>query len=90
LNEQIGSMSNESLAKMAMEYQAGKLVRGNKGAESMQLAVLVNEMRDLKQVIQNKPETNIELGEITQSMMEIVKTTRVGNTHTFNRYKVRK
>jgi hypothetical protein len=90
LNEQIGSMSNESLAKMAMEYQAGKLVHGNKGAESMQLAVLVNEMRDLKQVIQNKPETNIELGEITQSMMEIVKTTRVGNTHTFNRYKVRK
>jgi len=90
LNEQIGSMSNESLAKMAMEYQAGKLVRGNKGAESMQLAVLVNEMRDLKQVIQNKPETNIELGEITQSMMEIVKTTRIGNTHTFNRYKVRK
>jgi hypothetical protein len=90
LNEQIGSMSNESLAKMAMEYQAGKLVHGHKGAESMQLAVLVNEMRDLKSVIQNKPETNIELGEITQSMMEIVKTTRVGNTHTFNRYKVRK
>jgi len=90
LNEQIGSMSNEALAKMAMEYQAGKLVRGNKGAESMQLAVLVNEMRDLKSVIQNKPETNIELGEITQSMMEIVKTTKQGNTHTFNRYKVRK
>jgi hypothetical protein len=90
LNEQIGSMSNEALAKMAMEYQAGKLVAGNKGAESLQLAILVNEMRDLKQVIQNKPETNIELGEITQSMMEIVKTTKQGNTHTFNRYKVRK
>ena len=90
LNEQIGSMSNEALAKMAMEYQAGKIINGTKAAESLQLAVLVNEMRDLKQVIQNKPETNIELGEITQSVMEIVKTTKQGNTHTFNRYKVRK
>jgi hypothetical protein len=90
LNEQIGSMSNEALAKMAMEYNAGKIINGTKAAESLQLAVLVNEMRDLKQVIQNKPETNIELGEITQSVMEIVKTTKQGNTHTFNRYKVRK
>jgi hypothetical protein len=90
LNEQIGSMSNEALAKLAMEYQAGKLVAGSKGAESMHLAVLVNEMRDLKQVIQNKPETNIELGEITQSVMEIVKSTKVGNTRTYNRFKVRK
>lgn len=90
LNDQIGSLSNEALAKIAMEYQAGKLVNGNRVGESMQLAVLVNEMRDLKSVIQNKPETNIELGEITQSMMEIVKTTKVGNTHTYNRFKVRK
>lgn len=90
LNDQIGSMSNEALAKLAMEYQAGKLVAGHKGAESLQLAVLVNEMRDLKNVIQNKPETNIELGEITQSVVEIVKSTKTGNTKTFNRFKVRK
>jgi hypothetical protein len=90
LNEQIGSMSNEALAKMAMEYNAGKIIHGHKANESLQLAVLVNEMRDLKTVIQNKPETNIELGEITQSVMEIVKSTKSGNTHTFNRYKVRK
>jgi hypothetical protein len=90
LNDQIGSMSNEALAKLAMEYQAGKLVAGHKGAESLQLAVLVNEMRDLKSVIQNKPETNIELGEITQSVVEIVKSTKTGNTKTFNRFKVRK
>jgi DNA repair exonuclease SbcCD ATPase subunit len=90
LNEQIGALSNEALTKLAMEYQAGKLVAGSKGAESMHLAVLVNEMRDLKQVIKNKPETNIELGEITQSVMEIVKTTKTGNTRTYNRFKVRK
>jgi DNA repair exonuclease SbcCD ATPase subunit len=90
LNNQIGSMSNEALAKLAMEYQAGKLVAGQKGAESLQLAVLVNEMRDLKSVIQNKPETNIEMGEITQSVIEIVKSTKSGNTKTFNRFKVRK
>jgi hypothetical protein len=56
----------------------------------MDLALLVNEMKDLKQVIKNKPETNIALGEITQSAMEIVERSRKGNTTVYNRFKVRK
>ena len=47
-------------------------------------------MKDLKEIIRRKPETNIELGEITQSAMEIVKSTRQGNTTVYNRFKVRK
>ena len=44
----------------------------------------------LKDVVKNKPETNIELGEITTSLMEVVKTTKKGTSTTYNRFKIRK
>jgi TP901 family phage tail tape measure protein len=91
LNEQIGGLSNEALAKMANEYQNGKIIRSNSQiGSSFDTAILVNEMRELKEAIKMKPETNIGIGEITQSVMEIVKSTKQGNTTTYNRYKVRR
>lgn len=90
LNDRIGSMSNEDLTRIAQEYQNGRLIRQDVAHSSMDLALLVNEMKDLKQVIKNKPETNIALGEITQSAMEIVERSRKGNTTIYNRFKVRK
>jgi hypothetical protein len=90
LNEQIGSMSNEQLAKLAQEYQNGRLVSKNNANSSLEMAILVNEMRDLKEVIKNKPETNIALGEITQSAMQIVESKRTGNTTIYNRFRVSK
>ena len=91
LNEQIGGLSNEALAKMANEYQNGKIIRSNSQiGSSFDTAILVNKMDELTNAIKSKPETNIEIGEITQSVMEIVKSTKQGNTTTYNRYKVRR
>ncbi len=90
LNDQIGSMSNEQLTKLAQEYQNGRLITKSNANASLEMAILVNEMRDLKEVIKNKPETNIALGEITQSAMNIVESKRTGNTTIYNRFKVRK
>jgi hypothetical protein len=90
LNDQIGSMSNEQLTKIAQEYQNGRLITKSNANSSLEMAILVNEMRDLKEVIKNKPETNISLGEITQSAMNIVESKRTGNTTVYNRFKVRK
>jgi TP901 family phage tail tape measure protein len=90
LNEQIGTMSNDELSQLAMEYQNGKIVRSDSQISSaLELAVLVNRLDNLTKVIQDKPETNIELGEITQGAMEIVKSTKKGNTIVYNRYKVK-
>jgi len=90
LNEQIGGMTNDELSNLAMEYQNGKIVRSDSQVSSaLELAVLVNRLDNLTQVIQEKPETNIELGEITQGAMEIVKSTKKGNTIVYNRYKVK-
>jgi hypothetical protein len=91
LNEQIGGLSNEALAKMASEYQNGKIIRSNSQIGSaFDTAILVNELKTLNETIKSKPETNISIGEITQSVMEIVKSTKQGNTTTYNRYKVRR
>jgi hypothetical protein len=90
LNDQIGNLTNEQLTRLAMEYKNGRLVGQDVAHSSMDLAILVNEMKDLKEIIKHKPETNIQLGEITQSAMEIVQSTRKGNTTVYNRFKVRK
>lgn len=90
LNKKIGSMSNEQLAKLATESRTGSLMKGDfQSASALDTALLANKIDLLTETIRNKPETNIELGEITQSMMEIVKTTKTGNTKIFNRYKIK-
>lgn len=90
LNDQIGSLSNEQLTRLAMEYNNGRLVGQDVAHSSMDLAVLVSKLDNLTEVIKQKPETNIELGQITQSAMEIVQSTRKGNTTVYNRFKVQK
>jgi len=73
-----------------MEYNNGRLVGKDVAHSSMDLAILVNKLDNLTEVIKQKPETNIELGQITQSAMEIVQSSRKGNTTVYNRFKVRK
>jgi myosin heavy subunit len=90
LNEQIGNLSNEELTRLASNYHNGKLVNGDTAHNSLSFALMISELRDLKQAIINKPETNIELGRITQSAMEIVQNTKVKNTNIYNRFKIRK
>lgn len=90
LNDQIGNLTNEQLTQIAQQYRNGNLVRQDIAHSSMDLAVLVNKLDTLTDVIKHKPETNIELGQITQSAMEIVQQSKRGNTVVYNRFKVRK
>ena len=88
LNQQIGNLSNEELARIAQDYQNGRLIGQDVAHSSLDFAVMVNKIDELKEVIKNKPETNIALGEITQSAMQIVEQKRTGNTVIYNRYRV--
>jgi hypothetical protein len=91
LNNQIGALTNEQLTQIAVDYKNGRVIEGSMQTKSaLDFALLINEMSDLKQVIKNKPETNIELGEITSSLMEIIQSTKRGNSIVFNKYKIRK
>lgn len=90
LNEQIGDLSNTELARIANNYRAGKIGDATQTRGALDFAILVNEIKDLKSVVKHKPETNIELGEITTSMMEIVHSVKKGGKTTYNRFKIQK
>lgn len=92
LSAMTGNMTTEQIAKVAQDYQNGKLIglgTASQLANALDFHVMVSKLDELTNVIKHKPETNIELGEITQSAMEIVKSTRKGNTTVYNRFKVR-
>jgi TP901 family phage tail tape measure protein len=91
LNQKIGALSNEQLAKVAHEYQNGKAMEGaNQTASALDLSLLINEIKDLKGIIRDKPETSVALGEITHSVVEIVEKRVRGNNTVFNKFNVRR
>jgi hypothetical protein len=57
---------------------------------SYDLLPLLSEIKDLKRTIENRPTHNIALGEITQSIMQIVEKTTKGNTTNVTKYNIRK
>ena len=92
LSAMTGNMTTEQIAKVAQDYQNGKLIglgTASQLANALDFHVMVSKLDELTNVIKHKPETNIQLGEITQSAMEIVQSTRKGNTTIYNRFKVR-
>ncbi len=83
LNNKIGDYTNEEVAHIMENHRIGKLVDGSQVGGAWQSAALVNsfmklegKMSAIEKAIIEKPETNIELGAITQKTMEIVHTTR--------------
>jgi len=91
-NAKVGTLSNSELAKVAQEYNAGKLIAKN-GANQIggaweSLAVL-NELQSLKETIKNKPETNIRLEEIINGALMITRETKRGNSVVYDRYKTK-
>jgi predicted transglutaminase-like cysteine proteinase len=92
LNSKMGGISNFELSTIAEDYLRGNIINKYDTAinTNWNANLLVSEIRDLKNIIQNKPETNIEMGEIVGGVMKIVESTRVNNTtirniHRFNK-----
>lgn len=77
-NDLMGNVSNNDVAKIVESYKMGKMVnirpKDNAG-NTFDLMPLLAEIKGLKQAINDKPTTNIELGKITQSTMQIIETT---------------
>ena len=70
------------VTEMAMKYNSGivHLRKRDDAGNTFDIAPLISEVRDLKKAIENKPETNIEMGRITGSILEVVKSTKQGST----------
>jgi tape measure domain-containing protein len=89
LNSKIGDLSNLEIAKLAEDFHRGEVMR--KGDGAMQLNVgswstdaIVSKLESLENTIKNKPESNIELGEIVGGVMHIMETKKTGNTKVRN------
>jgi hypothetical protein len=92
LNDQIGrDLTNEQLTQMAVQYKTGRLIRdGEQTTSALNLALLVNKLDEVNETIKNKPESYYGLGEVTQTMVEIIDQKKKGNTVIYNRYRVKK
>lgn len=91
-NDKIGTdISNEDLAGIVENY------RNNRFSVELQKVAVVKEdnnsmkqeLIDIKQAIIDKPETNIELGAISQTQMEIIERKKTGSAITTNVFKVK-
>jgi hypothetical protein len=90
-NQQLNGISNDEVVKMVQKSKINNVQNGsfeNVGVLA-ELNGLKSELGAIKNAILNKPETNIELGAITQSAMEIVQSTKKGNRTITNTFKVR-
>jgi Phage-related minor tail protein len=95
-NAMIGSVSNEEVARVMENHRFGKLKDGNQigvGWENIalldQLTSVGDKLDAVNKTIENKPETNIKLGEITSKTMEIIETRKQGGTKTISTFKVK-
>ena len=92
-NSMVGGLSNESLARLAQEYNAGNVIHKSEGASQIggawSTVAVIKKLDELENAIKSKPETNIELGEIIDGAMTIIKSKKQGNSIVYNRYKVK-
>lgn len=91
-NEKIGTLSNVELSKLASDYNNGKIInlKQDFAGNSYDLLPLLSEIKDLKRTIEQRPTHNIAMGEITQSIMQIVEKTTKGNRVEKTTYNIRK
>jgi Phage-related minor tail protein len=95
-NAMMGAVSNEEVARVMENHRFGRLKDGNQigvGWENIalldQLTSVGDKLDAVNKTIENKPETNIKLGEITSKTMEIIETRKQGGTKTINTFKVK-
>lgn len=89
LNMKMGDLSNIEIAKLAEDKVRGNIMSRGEGAISLmnnswQTELIVSKLDSLEKTIKNKPETNVEVGEILGGVMKIVETKKMGNQTTRN------
>ena len=90
-NKLIGNVSNNDLAITMNKINSGEIIK-YKGATAINTnwenLALLNEIKDLKSIIKNKPDISIQAGEIIQGTMDIIEKKTVGNTVYRNKYRI--
>lgn len=91
-NRKYGGMSNDEAANIIERYRLGKMMDGYHiigASNNVDTKLLESKLDDVKKAIINKPETDINIGEITQHSFMIIERKKQGNQVTTNRFKVK-
>lgn len=86
LSAMTGNMTTFEIAKLAEDKLRGNLMQKTDITHSTNWAtsLVINELKELKDIIKNKPENKVEVGELLNGVMHVVETTKQGNTSTRN------
>jgi TP901 family phage tail tape measure protein len=91
-NRLIGGLSNNELARVAQDYQNGKIMQ--EGASQIAIgwndSAILNRLESLENTIKSKPEHDLRVEDVVTGAMTIVRQTKRGNNVQYNRYKVKK
>ena len=87
LLEKFGIHTTDDIVNNAIKAKVN--IKQDVAGNSYDLLLLQTELKSIKDAIINKPETNIELGLITQNAMEIIERRTQGNKTTTNAFKVK-
>lgn len=92
-NELIGGLSNNELAKVASDYNTGKLVRHGEGAlmigNGWDSAQVIKQLENVEKAIQNQPTNDLHIENVVRGAFDLVKTNKNGNTLIYNRYRLK-
>ena len=83
LSRMTGNMTTMEIAKLSEDKLRGKLMYKNDGVlsvNSINNDILISKFDELNNTIINKPEANIELGEIVGGVMHIIESSKKSNT----------
>ena len=87
LSKMTGNMTTMEIAKLSEDKLRGRLMYKNDGVlsiNSINNDKLISKFDELNNAIVNKPEVNIELGEIVGGVMHIIESSKKANTTTRN------
>ena len=86
LSKMTGNMTTFEIAKLAEDKLRGKLMtkNGTISIEALSNDALLSKIDQLNNTILNKPEANIQLGEIVGGVMHVIESSKRANTTTRN------
>jgi len=91
-NAMMGGVSNSKLASTMNDFNSGKLVQVGEGANQLggawNFTPLLDEIKELSQIMKNKPELDLQVGELIQGTIDVVTSKTSGNTRFTNKYRV--
>jgi len=86
-------LSNNELAKVASDYNTGKLVRHGEGAlmigNGWDSAQVIKQLENVEKAIQNQPTNDLHIENVVRGAFDLVKTNKNGNTLIHNRYRLK-